>query len=185
MISSDRKWLLGSIVFLVIFLVYWLLGHPGFRGERVVMFFCVIILSGIILYYIGKANRGENIYLRPIPGLNAFEEAVGRATEMGKSVLFVPGIMDMDQVETVAGVIVLGQVARMTARTAARTATMTRTTAIWKTAASSQRQNRQSRTGKSEFDPHGSRFGAALFFTSNVNRPTWRSRPPRRWSSNA
>jgi len=35
---------------------------------------------------------------------------------MGKPVLYVPGIMDMDQVETVAGVIVLGHVAKMTAR---------------------------------------------------------------------
>jgi hypothetical protein len=44
------------------------------------------------------------------------EEAVGRSTEMGKPVLYVPGIMDMDQVETVAGVIILGHVAKMTAR---------------------------------------------------------------------
>ena len=35
---------------------------------------------------------------------------------MGKPVLFVPGIQDMDQVETVAGVIVLGHVSKMTAR---------------------------------------------------------------------
>ncbi len=63
-----------------------------------------------------KAVRGEEIYLRTIPGLKAVEEAVGRSTEMGKPVLYVPGIMDMDQVETVAGVIVLGHVAKMTAR---------------------------------------------------------------------
>ncbi len=116
MTAADRKWLIGSFTFLVVFTIYWLLGHPGFEGERVVMFFCIIILSGIILYYIGRAQRGADIYLRPIPGLKAFEEAVGRATEMGKPVLFVPGIMDMDQVETVAGVIILGHVARMTAR---------------------------------------------------------------------
>ena len=48
--------------------------------------------------------------------MKAVEEAVGRSTEMGKPVLFVPGISDMDQVETVAGVIVLGHVSKMTAR---------------------------------------------------------------------
>ena len=41
---------------------------------------------------------------------------MGRATEMGKSVLYVPGIMDLDQVETISGVIILGYVAKMTAR---------------------------------------------------------------------
>ena len=44
------------------------------------------------------------------------EEAVGRSTEMGRPILYVPGIQDMDQVETVAGVVVLGHVAKMTAR---------------------------------------------------------------------
>jgi hypothetical protein len=35
---------------------------------------------------------------------------------MGKSVLFVPGISDMDQVETVSGLILLGHVAETTAK---------------------------------------------------------------------
>ena len=48
--------------------------------------------------------------------MQALEEAVGRATEMGKSVLFVPGIMDLDQVETVTGLNLLGHVAEYTAK---------------------------------------------------------------------
>ncbi|MFQ6676125.1 MAG: DUF6754 domain-containing protein [Fidelibacterota bacterium] len=111
-----RQTLAVGGVLLVLFVLYWLLGHPYFLSARLVTFVCVVVLSGTILYFIGKAGRGEEIYLRPIPGLKAVEEAVGRATEMGKPVLFVPGIMDMDQVETVAGVIILGHVARMTAR---------------------------------------------------------------------
>ena len=35
---------------------------------------------------------------------------------MGKPVLYVPGPQDMDQVETVAGVVILGHVSKMTAR---------------------------------------------------------------------
>lgn len=76
----------------------------------------VIILSSLILFFIRKAQRGDEIYLRPVAGLKAFDEAVGRATEMGKPVLYVPGIMDLDQVETVAGIIILGYVSKMTAR---------------------------------------------------------------------
>ncbi len=113
---NDKKfWFtLGGI--LLAFLVYWLAGHPYFIEERIVMFFAILIAAGTIIFYINKAKRGEKIFLRPIPGLKAFEEAVGRSTEMGKPVLYVPGITDMDQVETVAGVIILGHVAKMTAQ---------------------------------------------------------------------
>ncbi len=87
-----------------------------FHRGRAPMFLCILALSLAIAYFIVKARSGRDVYLRPIPGLKAFEEGVGRATEMGKPVLFVPGIMDLDQVETVAGVIILGHVAKMTAR---------------------------------------------------------------------
>jgi len=113
---KDRQfWIvLGSLF--VVFLIYWYLGHPMFNANRVVMFISIVVISATLLYNIRMAERGEEFYLRPIPGLKAVEEAVGRSTEMGKPVLYVPGIMDMDQVETVAGVIVLGHVAKMTAR---------------------------------------------------------------------
>ncbi|SVB34300.1 uncharacterized protein METZ01_LOCUS187154 [marine metagenome] len=84
----------------------------GARG----IFASVLLVSMTIYYYIDRASSGEEIYLRKIPGLQALEEAVGRATEMGKSVLFVPGIMDLDQVETVTGLNLLGHVAEYTAK---------------------------------------------------------------------
>ena len=113
---KDRQfWIvLGSLF--VVFLIYWYLGHHMFNVNRVVMFISIVAIGATLLYNIGMAERGEEFYLRPIPGLKAVEEAVGSSTEMGKPVLYVPGIMDMDQVETVAGVIVLGHVAKMTAR---------------------------------------------------------------------
>ena len=101
---------------LIAFIIYWMFGHPYFIAERVAMFWAIIISAATIIYFINKAKQGEEIYLRTIPGLKAFEEAVGRSTEMGKPVLYVPGIVDMDQVETIAGVIILGHVAKMTAQ---------------------------------------------------------------------
>jgi hypothetical protein len=85
------------------------------EGARV-KFASIMIVCITIYYYIDRAKSGEDIYLRKIPGLQALEEAVGRATEMGKSVLFVPGIMDLDQVETVTGLNLLGHVAEYTAK---------------------------------------------------------------------
>ncbi len=113
---NDRQfWLvLGGVI--TAFIIFWFAGHPYFNHDRVVMFIAIIGMAATILFNIRKAERSEEFYLRPIPGLKAVEEAVGRSTEMGKPVLYVPGIMDMDQVETVAGVIVLGHVAKMTAR---------------------------------------------------------------------
>jgi len=113
---NDRDFMSGAGGITLAFLIYWFMGHPFFIEERLVMFLSIMIFSGTLMFFIRKARRGEDIFLREIPGLKAVEEAVGRSTEMGKPVLYVPGIMDMDQVETVAGVIVLGHVSKMTAR---------------------------------------------------------------------
>jgi hypothetical protein len=115
MLKDRQFWIVASGLALA-FIVFWLAGHPGFRDERVVMFLGITIMAGTLIYFIRLAHRGGDFYLRSIPGLKAVEEAVGRSTEMGKPVLYVPGIMDMDQVETVAGVIILGHVSKMTAR---------------------------------------------------------------------
>lgn len=57
--------------------------------------------------------------IRRLAGLDAVDEAVGRATEMGKPVLFTPGYGDVagsNAAPTVAGLDMLAYVARMTAR---------------------------------------------------------------------
>ncbi len=113
---NDRDFIIGSAIICISFIVYWIIGAPYFITDRILMFLAILLFGGILMYNTRKAQRGEEIFLRSIPGLKAVEEAVGRSTEMGKPVLFVPGIQDMDQVETVAGVIVLGHVSKMTAR---------------------------------------------------------------------
>jgi len=75
----------------------------------------LLLLGGTIVYFIGVARKGGDIWVRPIPGLEAVSEAVGRATEMGRSCLFVPGIQDINDIQTVAGITVLSRVAKLTA----------------------------------------------------------------------
>ena len=53
-----------------------------------------VIFLGCILFNIKRAGAGKNLFIRRIPGLNAIDEAVGRATEMGKPILMVPGLSD-------------------------------------------------------------------------------------------
>ncbi|HEU4724017.1 MAG TPA: fibronectin type III domain-containing protein [Candidatus Eisenbacteria bacterium] len=77
----------------------------------------VLALFFIVLFvYIEQARRGMKWNFRRIPGLDAIEEAIGRATEMGKGVLYVPGVQDIDDIQTIASMILLGQVARTAAK---------------------------------------------------------------------
>lgn len=75
-------------------------------------FAILIILSAIILYFIVHARRNPNMFLRKIGGLDAVDEALGRATEMGKPVLFVHGLTSMGSISTIAAISILGRIAR-------------------------------------------------------------------------
>ena len=112
----NNKVIMWSVLFLILLGLY-ILGEGMIFVEGIrVKFAAILLVSITIYYYIDRARSGEEIYLRTIPGLKALEEAVGRATEMGKSVLFVPGISDLDQVETITGLNILGHVAEHTAK---------------------------------------------------------------------
>ncbi len=80
------------------------------------VFMVITLFLALMLYYIGLAQRGKTWGSRTIAGLTAIEEAIGRSTEMGKGVLYVPGVYDIDDIQTIASMIILGNVARMTAK---------------------------------------------------------------------
>jgi hypothetical protein len=71
----------------------------------------VLTIVGLVQW----ARRGGKLFIRKIAGLEAVEEAVGRATEMGRPILYVPGLDPMDEVATVAAIDILGQVAKKAA----------------------------------------------------------------------
>jgi len=75
-----------------------------------------ILFFGFVLVYMAMAQSGRKPFVRRIPGIDAIEEAIGRATEMGRSVLYVPGIQDISDIQTVAGLVILESVAKLTAR---------------------------------------------------------------------
>jgi len=87
-----------------------------FRVDRINALITFVLFSIAILLYIKWAKEGKPLFIRKIAGLDAVEEAVGRATEMGKSVLFIPGIQEIDDIETIAGISILGRVAKITAQ---------------------------------------------------------------------
>ena len=91
-------------------------GHWNFFISAKLPLFCAILLvSACVIFFILAARRGRPMKVRRIAALEAIKDAVGRATEMGRSILFVPGIQDMDNIQTVAGLTVLGNVSRTAA----------------------------------------------------------------------
>ena len=79
-------------------------------------FSIMVIMGFVVLAFIFWARRNPNLYLRRLAGLDAVEEALGRATEMGKPVLYVHGLHPMDSVSTIAAVNILGEVGKRVAR---------------------------------------------------------------------
>ena len=89
---------------------------PGwFMPGKGLLAVSLIIVAAAVMLSILWARSGRPIRIRKIAGLDAVDEAVGRATEMGRPVLFIPGIQDMDNIQTVAGITILGKVAKTAA----------------------------------------------------------------------
>lgn len=86
-----------------------------FDGSRIWLAIITFILCGSVVAFIGLARTGIPLKVRKIAGLEAVDEAVGRATEMGRSCLFIPGIQDMNDIQTIAGLTVLSRVAKTAA----------------------------------------------------------------------
>ena len=87
-----------------------------FRAERWNSFIATILFTLLIIGSIQVARSGKPLFIRRIAGLNAVDEAIGRATELGRKVLFVPGIASVSDIQTIASLAILGHVARASAR---------------------------------------------------------------------
>lgn len=75
-----------------------------------------MLVVGFILLNIFRAKSGKkSLYIRRIPGLNALEDAIGRATEMGRPVLMVPGIGGLGPV-TIQAINIFAHVTRIAAK---------------------------------------------------------------------
>jgi len=89
---------------------------PGIVEGRFIGLLLNIVLAGLVMYYI---KYGKDITIRRVPGLDAIEEAVGRAAEMGKPVICSYGLAGFTY-WTLAGLSILSHVAKLAARTGTR-----------------------------------------------------------------
>jgi len=86
-----------------------------FDMGKVWILIAVVLFSGIVIYCIYLSKGGREMYIRPISGLEAVDEAIGRATEMGRSIFYLLGLGRVSNVATIAGMNILGHVTRRTA----------------------------------------------------------------------
>ena len=75
----------------------------------------VLIFSTFALVFITVARKGKELYIRPLAGIEAVDEAIGRATEMGKPILYILGLGSADMIATIASFTILSRVAKKTA----------------------------------------------------------------------
>jgi len=85
-----------------------------FDTTKTLTLIATIILLFLVVYAIYITRRRE-VYIRPIAGLQEIDNAIGRATEMGRPVMFVPGWGSLGEVCTIASLMILAQVAKKTA----------------------------------------------------------------------
>ena len=85
------------------------------RDLRSVLVLTVLICALIIISIVYARRKSELMYLRRLPVFDAIDEAIGRATEMGKKVLYIMGQLDVDEPQTVASMNILARVADRTA----------------------------------------------------------------------
>ena len=83
-------------------------------------FWMFLVVAAVTLWTINRSRTGKsNVTLRKIAGLDAIEEAVGRATEMGKPIHFSPGLGDVigsTAADTFASLEILSYVANLSAK---------------------------------------------------------------------
>ena len=87
-----------------------------YNSNKTINLLLTLALAGFILNFIRIARaHPERLFIRRIAGLEAVDDAVGRATEMGRPILFVHGLTSIDSISTIAGLNILGKLAERVA----------------------------------------------------------------------
>jgi len=88
-------------------------GYPienWYNTQRTNVLIGIIVTAVLVGWFIYLGRRGKSLYLRPIAGLLAMDEAIGRATEMGKPILYSSGRGKMERPASIASMNILGTV---------------------------------------------------------------------------
>ncbi|MDI6851222.1 MAG: hypothetical protein QMD82_04725 [bacterium] len=83
-----------------------------FDKDKFPLFIAMILFTIIMIYYIAQARANKPLYLRPIAGLEAVNDAIGRATEMGRPIIYINGLSNISDIATIAALNILSHVTK-------------------------------------------------------------------------
>src|SRR3989442_4294982 len=87
-----------------------------YLGPKPPILFSLVVFAALVFLLIRVARGNPNLYIRPLAGITAIEEAIGRATEMGRPVIYIPGVDDINNIQTIYSMVILEKVATMVAK---------------------------------------------------------------------
>ncbi|MDD4224244.1 MAG: hypothetical protein PHD87_06630 [Candidatus Cloacimonetes bacterium] len=86
-----------------------------FDWNKLLTLIAVIIFGSLVVVFVNLAKKGKDLYMRPIAGLQEIDNAIGRATEMGRPMLYCMGNGSLSDVATLASLGILSLVAKKAA----------------------------------------------------------------------
>ncbi len=86
-----------------------------FNTGLVAVLIAILIFTILTMVFVQLAKKGMDLYVRPLAGIEAVDEAIGRATEMGRPILYVMGLGSAADIATIASFTILGRVAKKVA----------------------------------------------------------------------
>jgi len=84
------------------------------KNKRTALF-ASLIFGSMVFFFVRKARKGHDLYIRPIAGIHEIDNAIGRATEMGRPILYIMGSGTLSDIPIIASLGILSQVARKAA----------------------------------------------------------------------
>jgi hypothetical protein len=106
---------------------------------RIFGLICLVVVMAAVTYFINRAEKGKVPKVRRIAGIDAIDEAIGRAVEMGRPVMAAHGIANLRDSttgpQTIAGLSVLSYVAKKCAEVGTRIIVPIRQPEVWPIAA--------------------------------------------------
>ena len=86
-----------------------------FNSGLITVLIAILIFTILTMIFVQLAKKGMDLYVRPLAGIEAVDEAIGRATEMGRPILYVLGLGSAADIATIASFTILGRVAKKVA----------------------------------------------------------------------
>jgi hypothetical protein len=140
---------------------------------RIFGLLCLMAIMAAVAYYIRGAEKGKTPSIRRVAGIDAIDEAIGRAVEMGRPIVCSHGIANLRGAtsgpQTLAGLSVLSYVTKKSIESNAKVIVPVRQPEVWPIAADIMETEYKLAGRSDEFDSDDVRFLSSNQFGYSSN----------------